>query len=108
MRSPRRMPFASKRRSSPRRPTVTPEGDRILEKAGIFLIPDILCNAGRVTVSYFERVQDVHNRLERVMKASFGEGLEIHLDRKVSQCLAANMLGVSRVAEATKIRGLYP
>jgi len=97
---------------------VTPEGDAILEKNGVFLIPDILCNAGGVTVSYFEWVQDeqhlfweaqdVYNRLERVMKNSFAEVLKIHLDRKVSMRTAANMLGIGRVAEATVLRGLYP
>ncbi len=97
---------------------VTPEGDAILEKNGVFLIPDILCNAGGVTVSYFEWVQDeqhlfweaqdVYNRLEKVMKNSFAEVLKIRLDRKVSMRTAANMLGISRVAEATVLRGLYP
>jgi len=97
---------------------VTPEGDAILEKNGIFVIPDILCNAGGVTVSYFEWVQDeqhlfweaqdVYNRLERVMKTSFAEVLKIRLDHKVSMRTAANMLGIGRVAEATKLRGLYP
>jgi glutamate dehydrogenase/leucine dehydrogenase len=97
---------------------VTPEGDTILEDKGIFLIPDILCNAGGVTVSYFEWVQDeqhlfweaadVYNRLERVMKTSFAEVLKIRLERKVSMRVAANMLGIGRVAEAVKLRGLYP
>ena len=97
---------------------VTPEADRILESKGVFLIPDILCNAGGVTVSYFEWVQDeqhlfweaqdVYNRLERVMKTAFGETLKISLDHKVGMRLAANMLGVGRVAEASRIRGLYP
>ena len=97
---------------------VTPAGDAILEKNGVFVIPDILCNAGGVTVSYFEWVQDeqhlfweaqdVYNRLERVMKNSFAEVLKIHLDRKVSMRTGANMLGISRVAEATTLRGLYP
>jgi glutamate dehydrogenase/leucine dehydrogenase len=97
---------------------VTPDGDAILEKNGVCVIPDILCNAGGVTVSYFEWVQDeqhlfweaqdVYNRLEKVMKNSFGEVLRIHLDRKVSMRTAANMLGISRVAEATLLRGLYP
>jgi len=97
---------------------LTPEADRILEAKGVFIIPDILCNAGGVTVSYFEWVQDeqhlfweaqdVYNRLERVMKTSFNEVLKIHLVRKVGMRTAANMLGISRVAEATKLRGLYP
>ena len=95
-----------------------PEADRILDQKGVFLIPDILCNAGGVTVSYFEWVQDeqhlfwdaqdVYNRLERVMKTSFVEVLKIHTDRKVNMRLAANMLGIGRVAEAVKLRGLYP
>ena len=97
---------------------VTPEADRILESKRVFLIPDILCNAGGVTVSYFEWVQDeqhlfwesqdVYNRLERVMKTAFGEVLKIHKDHRVTMRTAANMLGVGRVAEAIKLRGLYP
>jgi glutamate dehydrogenase/leucine dehydrogenase len=97
---------------------LTPEADRILEAKGVFIIPDILCNAGGVTVSYFEWVQDeqhlfweaqdVYNRLERVMKTSFNDVLKIHLNRKVGMRTAANMLGIGRVAEATKLRGLYP
>ncbi len=97
---------------------VTPAGDRILEKNGIFLIPDILCNAGGVTVSYFEWVQDeqhlfweaqdIYKRLERVMKTSFRDVLKIHLERKVPMRIAANILGIGRVAEAVQIRGIYP
>ncbi len=97
---------------------VTPEADRILEEKGVFRIPDILCNAGGVTVSYFEWVQneqhlfweaqDVYNRLERVMHSAFAEVLKINLERKVSMRTAANMVGVGRVAEAVKLRGLFP
>jgi len=97
---------------------LTPEADRILEAEGVFIIPDILCNAGGVTVSYFEWVQDeqhlfweaqdVYNRLERVMKTSFNDVLKIHKDHRVGMRTAANMLGIGRVAEATKLRGLYP
>ncbi|HKE25841.1 MAG TPA: Glu/Leu/Phe/Val dehydrogenase [Bryobacteraceae bacterium] len=97
---------------------VTPQADRILESNGQFVIPDILCNAGGVTVSYFEWVQDeqhlfweaqdVYKRLERVMKTAFAECLKVHVDRKVGMRLAANMVGVGRVAEASRIRGLYP
>ncbi len=97
---------------------LTPEADRILFDKGVFIIPDILCNAGGVTVSYFEWAQDeqhvfwdeeeIYARLEKVMKSSFKDVLKIHLQRKVNMRLAANMLGISRVAEATKLRGLYP
>ena len=97
---------------------LTPSADRILESKGIFVIPDILCNAGGVTVSYFEWVQDeqhlfweaqdIYNRLERVMKTAFRDVLKLHLDQKVPMRLAANMLGIGRVAEAVKLRGIYP
>src|SRR5208337_152111 len=97
---------------------LTPEADRILQSKGIFVIPDILCNAGGVTVSYFEWVQDeqhlfweaqdVYDRLERVMKTSFRDVLKIHLEHKVPMRIAANMLGIGRVAEAVQIRGIYP
>ena len=97
---------------------VTPEADRILVQKGVFLIPDILCNAGGVTVSYFEWVQDenhlfwdeqdVNAKLEKVMTRAFADVLKIHTDKKVDMRLAANMLGVSRVADASRVRGLYP
>jgi glutamate dehydrogenase/leucine dehydrogenase len=97
---------------------VTPEADRILDGKGVFLIPDILCNAGGVTVSYFEWVQDenhlfwdendVNAKLEKIMVRSFNDVFKIHVERKVDMRLAANMLGVGRVAEACRVRGLYP
>jgi len=97
---------------------VMPAADRILESKGTLVIPDILCNAGGVTVSYFEWVQDeqhlfwdaqdVYNRLERVMKTAFRDVLKIKLDREVSMRIAANMLGIGRVAEAVRLRGIYP
>lgn len=97
---------------------LTPTADRIVEANGTFIIPDILCNAGGVTVSYFEWVQDeqhlfweaqdIYNRLERVMKTAFHDVLKIHVDSKVPMRTAANMLGIGRVAEAVQIRGIYP
>jgi glutamate dehydrogenase/leucine dehydrogenase len=97
---------------------LTPEADAILQDKGTFVIPDILCNGGGVTVSYFEWVQneqhlrwdlhEVNNRLERIMKNSFSEVLETKLQRKVSMRIAANVIGIARVVEANKARGLYP
>ena len=97
---------------------LTPDADTILDGKGSFVIPDILCNAGGVTVSYFEWVQDeqhlfweaqdVYNRLERVMKTAFRDVLKISNERNVPMRVAANMLGIGRVAEAVQIRGIYP
>jgi glutamate dehydrogenase (NAD(P)+) len=96
----------------------TPEADEILNEKGIFVVPDILANAGGVTVSYFEWVQnlqeliwseeEVLDRLTRIMQRSFKEVLEISLSKKVSMRTAALVLGIGRVAEATRLRGLYP
>ncbi len=96
----------------------TPDADKILSEKGIYVIPDILCNAGGVTVSYFEWVQneqhlfweveDVYNRLEKVMKSATKEVNRLHRNKKVTPRIAATMLGIGRVAEALKLRGLYP
>jgi glutamate dehydrogenase/leucine dehydrogenase len=97
---------------------LTPSADEILEDKGVFIIPDILCNAGGVTVSYFEWVQDtqhffwdaqdVYNRLEQIMTNAFNEVLKVRNDRHVATRAAANIVGIGRVAEGVKIRGLYP
>src|SRR5437016_1969296 len=96
----------------------SPEADRILHEKGVFLIPDILCNAGGVTVSYFEWVQDLQNlfwreatinaRLKEVMVKSFNDVLEMSKKHKVDMRTAAYMVAVGRVAEATLTRGIYP
>lgn len=96
----------------------TMEADDILVDKGIFMIPDILCNAGGVVVSYFEWVQDlqnffwdtdeIFNRMEKIMKQAFNGTCELSQKQKVSMRTAALMLGIKRVAEATRLRGLYP
>jgi glutamate dehydrogenase/leucine dehydrogenase len=96
----------------------TPEADEILWKAGKFMIPDILCNAGGVTVSYFEWVQDlnrdhwservVNEKLREIMVKAFQETLAIARREKTYMRTAAYLLAVQRVADATQLRGLYP
>ncbi|MBF6591011.1 MAG: Glu/Leu/Phe/Val dehydrogenase [Ktedonobacterales bacterium] len=99
-------------------PTTT-EADAIFRKRGIAVIPDILANAGGVTVSYFEWVQDLQHffwseaeinaRLERIMVRSFNAVREKCEDQPNCDFrLAAYLLAVSRVAEATAVRGIYP
>jgi glutamate dehydrogenase (NAD(P)+) len=97
---------------------LTPEADDILMAQNVVIIPDILCNAGGVVVSYFEWVQslqqlfweedDVTHRLERIMVRSFhdvyDQSIRMNLDLRTS----ALVLGIGRVAEATQTRGLYP
>jgi glutamate dehydrogenase (NAD(P)+) len=96
----------------------TPEADEIFWNKNIFLIPDILCNAGGVTVSYFEWVQDlnrdhwsekvVNEKLREIMVRSFQETLTIARREACYMRTAAYLLAVERVADATQLRGLYP
>ena len=95
----------------------TPPADEILEKRGVFVIPDILANAGGVTVSYFEWVQDrggyfwdeetVNRRLETIMTRSFAEVMTLVDRHKVSTRIACYMLAVDRVAAMHRLRGVY-
>ena len=96
----------------------TPEADQILYENGQMLIPDILANAGGVTVSYFEWVQDkqaffwkeaeINERLRSIMTSSFAEVLAMAKQEHVDMRTAAYLIAVSRVADATRVRGIYP
>lgn len=98
-------------------PTTT-EADAALHDRGVFMVPDILANAGGVTVSYFEWVQNLQNllwsedevskRLTDRMIASFRDVLEIAEEKKVDMRTAALILGIGRVARAMALRGIYP
>ncbi len=95
----------------------TAEADKILNDKGIFVIPDILANAGGVTVSYFEWVQDrggyfwdedtVNQRLERIMVNSFEEVTAMAEKHKVDNRIGAYMLSIDRVAAVHRLRGMY-
>ncbi|MBI3287662.1 MAG: glutamate dehydrogenase, partial [Chloroflexi bacterium] len=96
----------------------TPEADEILYQKGVWVIPDILCNAGGVTVSYFEWVQglqfffwseeEINKRLEAIMVRSFQDVLNVSQEKKVDMRVAAYIRAIDRVAEATLTRGIYP
>jgi len=96
----------------------TPDADVMLADNGVFMIPDILCNAGGVTVSYFEWVQDlnrdhwsepvVNEKLRVIMTRAFGETLAIAKREQCDMRTAAYLLAVDRVANAMAMRGLYP
>jgi len=93
----------------------TPEADEILHNNGKFVIPDFLCNAGGVTVSYFEWVQnitgyywkleEVHKNLDEKMTRAFNEVLNVYEEKKINTRMAAYVVAVNRVVEAMKLRG---
>jgi len=96
----------------------TPEADDLFHKKGILVVPDILANAGGVTVSYFEWVQDlyaffwdtdfVYEHLQKTMERGFREVFGAAQQWKTTMRTGAMTLAVGRVAEATRIRGLFP
>lgn len=98
----------------------TPEADEVLEKRRdeIFVIPDVLCNAGGVIVSYFEWVQDIQNflwtdievtdRLYRILDNAFGATIKRSKERNVAMRTAAMSIGIERVLAAKRDRGLFP
>ena len=95
----------------------TPDADAVLHKRGVYVIPDFLANAGGVTVSYFEQVQnaynyywdvaEVHAQLDRRMTESFLAVNELHDKRKVDMRTAAYMISIDRVATACRLRGWF-
>jgi len=96
----------------------TSEADKILNDRGVFVVPDILANAGGVIVSYFEWVQDVqaffwseeevNRQLQTVMENAFYQVLEVSQRQKVDLRDAAYMLAIKRVADAMQARGIFP
>jgi glutamate dehydrogenase (NAD(P)+) len=97
----------------------TPDADLVLDqREDVFVIPDILCNAGGVIVSYFEWVQDlqsffwteteVMDKLFRILEGSFHQTLQLSRREKISMRSAALTLGIKRVRDAKQMRGLFP
>ncbi|PRC91622.1 Glu/Leu/Phe/Val family dehydrogenase [Solimicrobium silvestre] len=96
----------------------TPQADDILHAKGVLVVPDVLANAGGVTVSYFEWVQDfssyfwsedeINSRLTRIMTEAFNAVRQVSVDKEVSLRTAAFLIGCTRVLQAREMRGLYP
>jgi glutamate dehydrogenase (NAD(P)+) len=96
----------------------TPEADEILERREIFVVPDILANAGGVCVSYFEYVQDlqsyfwkldrINQELRNIMIEAFEEVYKISKEKKVTLRIAAYMIAISRLKKAIELRGIFP
>ncbi len=97
----------------------TPEADVILnQRPEIFIIPDVLCNAGGVVVSYFEWVQDLQSffwgetevvdKLFRILETAFTQVVSLSRKQKLPMRMAALTLGIKRVQEAKRMRGLFP
>ena len=96
----------------------TPEADDILHSNGILVLPDVIANAGGVTVSYFEWVQDfssffwsedeINARLVRIMKEAFAGVWQVAQEHKVSVRTATFIVACQRILSARAMRGLYP
>jgi len=96
----------------------TPEADDILRDNGVQVVPDVLANAGGVTVSYFEWVQDfssffwsedeINQRLERLMREAYAAVAQVSREHKVSLRTAAFIVACTRILQARQVRGLYP
>lgn len=96
----------------------TPEADDILTDKGVVIVPDVIANAGGVTVSYFEWVQDfssffwsedeINHRLERIMRDAYSAVSQVARDHKVTLRTAAFIVACTRILQAREVRGLYP
>jgi glutamate dehydrogenase (NAD(P)+) len=97
---------------------VTPKADNILYEKGIYVLPDILANAGGVCVSYFEYVQDIrayfweldriNKELKKIILRAFEEVYQISIERKINLRTAAYVIAVERIAKAIELRGIFP